>query len=151
MLKNIKNDITKIRHEDDCIPYRDCSAHDAAQEALDLAETELETANTNLNNAVNLQNQLRDEQTTASQIAENYKSVYDVMNSVGPGVANPQNMPVLSGIIDCVCAYGQSVEQAYNQAVDEVSRCEQEVIKCQKAVQKAQTKLANTPCVWGCK
>ena len=150
MLKNVKNDITKIRREDDCIPYRDCSAHDAAQEALDLAEAELETATTNYNNAVDLQNNLKAEQETVKAMMDNCKSVYDVMSSVGPSVANPQNMVGLSGSIDCICNYGSSVEAAYNECVNEVSRCEKEMIKCSKAVTRAQTRLANTPCVWRC-
>lgn len=157
MLKNIKNNSTLIRKRQveymtpQCTPYKDCSAHDAAAAALDTANTELETANTNYKNAVELQNSLKEEQSTATKMMDNYKSVYDVMSSVGPSVANPQNMVGLSGIIDCICNYGSSVEEAYNQAVNEVSRCEQEVIKCQKAVERAKTKLANTPCVWGCR
>ncbi len=154
MLKNIKKDIKTIRFEGEdykCTPYRDCTAHDAAAAALESANTELETAKTNYKNAVELKDKLKEEQATATKMMDNYKSVYDVMSSVGPSVANPQNMVGLSGIIDCICNYGGSVEEAYNQAVTEESRCEQEVIKCQKAVDKAKTKLANTPCVWGCK
>jgi exonuclease VII small subunit len=157
MLKNKKNNLTLIRKRyaeyttTECTPYKDCSAHDAAQSALDTANAELETATTNYKNAVELQNSLKEEQSTATKMMDNYKSVYDVMSSVGPSVANPQNMVGLSGIIDCICNYGSSVEEAYNQAVNEVSRCEQEVIKCQKAVERAKTKLANTPCVWGCR
>ena len=154
MLKIIKQNLLTIKYEGEdykCTPYRDCTAHDAAQAALDTANTELETATTNLNNAVDLQTKLKEEQATASQMMDNCKSVYDVMTSVGPGVANPQNMEGLSGIIDCICTYGSDVENAYNQAVNEVSRCEREVIKCQKAVDRAKTKLSNTPCVWGCR
>ena len=159
MLKNNRKDIFTIKKEEDtdnfstyeCTPYKDCTAHDAAQSALDDANTALETATTNYNNAVELKNSLDTEKSTANDMMDNYKSVYDVMSSVGPSIANPQNMEGLSNIIDCICNYGSSVEDAYNQAVDEVSRCEKEVIKCSKAVERAQTKLSNTPCVWGCK
>ena len=156
MLKIINNNSQNIKKRyaeyvaTTCTPYKDCSARDAAQTALDNANLALETATTNYNNAVILQNQLKAEQATAMQIVDNYETVYDSLVSAGPGIANPQNMPGLSGIIDCMCEYGSSVEAAYNECVNEVSRCEKEMIKCSKAVTRAQTRLANTPCVWRC-
>ncbi len=152
MLKIIKNDISNIRMDgNSCTPYRDCTAHDAAAEDLAIAKSNLVTAKNNLTNAQNLRDELETEKANTQAVIENYKAVYDTLNSVGPAVANPGNMGELSGSIDCLSTYGSNVEQAYNQAVTEVSRCEAEVSRCETEVQKAQTKLDNTPCVEGCR
>ena len=133
-----------------CSPYTDCSAHDAAAAALEAAEAALEVAQTNLENAQELKDKLETEKNTTEELMGNYKAVYDSLTNVGPAVANPSNMNELSSSIDCLSNYGSNVEEAYNQAISEVSRCEAEVSRCETEVQNAQTTLANTPCVTGC-
>ncbi len=152
MLKIVKNDISNIKMDgNSCTPYTDCTAHDAAAEDLAIAKSNLVTAKNNLTNAQTLQSNLETEKANTAAVLDNYKNVYDALTSVGPSVANPGNMNELSGAIDCLCTYGSNVEQAYNQAVSEVARCEAEVARCETEVQQAQTKLNNTPCVTGCR
>ena len=150
MLKRIKNNIYNLRREDDCIPYRDCSAHDAAAEDLAIAKSNLVTAKNNLADAEALKAELSTEKANTSALLGNYKSVYDTIMNTGSSIANPNNMGDLSGIINCLSSYGATVEESYNQAVSEVSRCEAKVAECETAVQQATIKLANTPCVWKC-
>lgn len=133
-----------------CTPYTDCSAHDAAAAALAAAEAALEVAETNLENAQNLKDDLETEKNKTAELMNNYKSVYDTVNSVGHSVANPGKMNELSSCLECLSGYGADVEAAYDQAVSEVSRCQAEVTRCQNEVQQARTTLANTPCVTGC-
>jgi chromosome segregation ATPase len=133
-----------------CTPYTDCSAHDAAAAALAAAEAALEVAKTNLENAQNLKDDLEIEKNTTEELMGDYKGVYNSLMNVGPAVANPSNMNALTADIKCLSDYGSNVENAYNQAVTEVSRCEAEVQRCETDVQNAQETLANTPCVQGC-
>ena len=72
------------------------------------------------------------------------KEIYDRVAECGPSVNSPAITGRLSGMIDCACNYGSSVESSYNQSISELDRCTAEL-------QKAQIKLANTPCVWECR
>lgn len=152
MLKINKNDISNIRREDDCIPYRDCTAHNAAAEDLAIAKSNLITAQNNLSNAEALKSSLNEEMGNVKEALGNYKSVFDSITSCGRTAASPSIMGGngLSGMIDCLSKYGSQVESAFNASVNEVRRCTAEVHKCEVAVSKAEVKLANTPCVWKC-
>ena len=138
MIKRIKSNILmRYDEEEVCVPYLDCTAHDAAKAALDVAKT-------NYNNAKALCKALKAEKDNVQSVVNDYKEIYDRVSTCGPSVNSPAITGRLSGMIDCACNYGSSVESSYNQSVSELDRCTSEL-------QKAQIKLANTPCVWRCR
>lgn len=138
MIKKIKSGILmRFDEPNECIPYLDCSAHDAAQRAVDVAKNDF-------NNAKALCKELKAEMDKVQNIVNDYKEVYNRVSSCGPSVNSPAITGRLSGMIDCACTYGSNVESSYNQSVSELDRCTAEL-------QKAQIKLANTPCVWKCR
>ena len=147
MLKINKNDLTNIKRRVDegCTPYLDCSAHNAAAEDLAIAKSNLVTAQNNLANAEALKASLSNEMSEVQGLLSDCQKSYDIISSCGPAVQRPDILGdgQLSGMLSCVSTYGASVEAAHHQAVNEVQRC-------QRKVQAAQQRLANTPCVWKC-
>ncbi len=138
MIKRIKSNILmRYDEEEKCTPYLDCSAHDAAQAAVNVAKT-------NYNNAKALCKALRAEMDNVKSVVNDYKEIYGRVAECGPSVNSPAITGRLSGMIECACNYGSSVESSYNQSISELDRCTAEL-------QKAQIKLANTPCVWECR
>ena len=152
MLKRISNTLSNIRREDDCIPHRDCTAHDAAAEDLAIAKSNLLIAQNNLTNAEALRDSLQNEMNEVQDLLADCQKSYDLISDCGPAVQRPDILGdgQLSGMLSCVSSYGESVEAAHSQAVSEVSRCQSEVARCEVEVTRASVRLANTPCVWVC-
>jgi len=120
-----------------CIPYEDCTDRNNAEAALKLAQL-------NLTNAEDMLKTLNKERTTTTEMMGAYKSVYNALINSGKTVSNPKNMNPMSEMIECVSNYGQALDTA-------CSQCETEIENLQKAVEAAQEKYDNTPCVTRCR
>ena len=143
MLKKTLNSKPNYRFLEDyyvCTPFLNCEAHDAAQAAVDAAQTAYD-------NAVALRDSLKKELDATRAVVSDLKSTFDSISECGTSVNSPAIMGNDGGLADliaCVAGYGSAVEGAYNNCVSEVS-------SCAAKLSAAKTKLAATPCFWDCR
>ena len=93
-----------------CTYVWDCTAHDAAKAAVEAAQTAYDNSKQDYSNARQLEENIKSEMQTAASMLNDFKAVYNVLNSVGPSVANPNNMTGLSSSIKCISGYGSFMD-----------------------------------------